>query len=521
MRYNLCVTLRRKYGDKCEDWGTHEDRKAIDSVFTNLYITSTSDNGPNTEHEVRHIDKLHTNRAQEKLYSPKDILSTEMMESSHTKLILTTGMAGTGKSMAVRRVIMDWVEERSHQHVSFLFPLPFRELKAFEGHKVSLVDIIQTLYPETKKLREEDYEGEDCKIMLVFDGLDEYKGKLDFLNTTLLSDHTQATSLNVLVVNLLRGRLLYRGLFWITSRPQIQRCIPWDTYCVEIELRGFRDSEKEEYFKKRFEDPDQAARVIAHLGSCKTLHIMCHLPLFCSVLSDEFRRTFEERGPQAELPRSITHFYTKLLLTLVRSRKCGALAGDSKRERDFLMKLGKLAFNMLEQGQVRILTSDWKETGLSPEEAVLNSGLCTRFIIEPMVLYREEVFCFLHSTVQEYMAAFYVFLSFKNNGKNVFEQQLKEKLSRLFKGNGGMELYRSAVERSLAWEDGRLDIFLRFLVGMALEANQRLLEPFCTSSVNCCPVADDIATLIRRKMRENQHPERNANLQSCLEELAA
>ncbi|XP_076024363.1 NLR family CARD domain-containing protein 3 [Genypterus blacodes] len=519
VRYNLCVTLRRKYGNGCEDGGTHEDRKHIDSVFANLYITSPCDNGPNTEHEVRDIGRLDTNRAQEKLISHTGILSPKMMETFHTSLALTTGMAGTGKSTAVRKVIMDWVEERSHQHVSFLFPVPFRELKAFEGSNVSLLDIIQTLYPETKQLRLEDYKCNDGSVMFIFDGLDEYKEKLDFHDTQLLSDHTEATSLRVMVVNLLRGRLLYGGLFWITTRPQSQRCVPWDTAYAELELRGFRDADKEEYFRKRFEDPNQAARVLSHLGSCKTLHIMCHLPLFCAVLSDEFQRAFEERGPQAELPGSITHVYTKLLLTLVRSRKFRASDGDSHRESDFLMKLGKLALNMLEQGRVKILKSDWKESGLNTEEAVVNSGFCTQFITEPMVLYHEEVICFLHSTVQEYMAAFYVFLSFRSSGKNLLGQN--GNLWRKFKGPKVMELYQSAVERSLVCQDGQLDIFLRFLVGMALEANQRLLEPFCTSSVKWSPVAHDIATLIRGKMGENQHPDRNANLQLCLEELQA
>ncbi|KAF7656032.1 hypothetical protein LDENG_00047140 [Lucifuga dentata] len=519
VRYDLCVTLKRKYIDEYEDWNTHEEKKTIDSVFTNLYISSTCDNGPNTEHEVMHIGKLHTNRAKEKPYSHKDILSAEMMESLNTTLILTTGMAGTGKSTAVRKVIMDWVEERSHQHVSFMFPLPFRELKAFESSKVSLVDIIQTLYPETKRLRDEDYKSEDCKMMLIFDGLDEYKGTLDFHNTELLSEHTEASSLQVMVVNLLRGRLLYHGLVWITSRPQVKSCIPRDVHYEEAELRGFRDSDKEEYFKKRFEDPEQAARVIAHLKSCKTLHIMCHLPLFCSVLGDEFQRSFERRGPRAELPRSITPVYTKLLSMLLRSRTFRAPAHSPQEQRDFLMKLGKLAFDMLEQGQVKILKSDWKEFGLSAEEAVLNSGLCTQFTTEPMILYHEKVICFLHITMQEYMAALYAFLSFRDHGKNVFEHQLKGKLSRVFKGSKELELYKSAVDRSVLYEDGRLDIFLHFLVGMALEANQELFEPLCASSAKWSSLAEDIATLIRKKIRENQHPDRNSSLQRCLEEL--
>ncbi|XP_045895066.1 protein NLRC3 [Micropterus dolomieu] len=516
VRYDLSETLKRKI---CEELSSQEEKRPFDDVFTNLYITSTCDNGPNIEHEVMTIEKLDSNREEAKLLSTKDILSAERLENSNLKFILVTGVAGSGKSMAVRRLILDWIEERSHQHVSFLFPLPFRELKQFEDGKISLMEIIQKLYPETKKLRDEDYRSDDCKIMFVFDGLDEYNGTLDFQNTELLGDHTDSTTLNVIVVNLLRARLHYRGLFLVTSRPQVKRCVPWDTHYDEIDVRGFLDPEKDEYFRKRFQDPDQAARVIAYINSFKTLRIMCHLPLFCSLVADECQHIFRSKGTEAELPSSITYMYTKLLLALTRHhRRLRAPDLTKDKEIDFLMKLGRLAFNMLEQGQFKITKSDWKEVEIC-EEAVVYTGLCTQYITKPFVLFHEKVLSFIHPTMQEYLAALYVFLSFRNQGKNIFEQQLKNKVKGIFKGPKVMELYKSAVERSLQREDGKLDIFLRFLFGMTLKTNQDLLQPFCTSSVKWPTVTEDAAALIRKKIRENPIHGRNGNLQCCLEEL--
>ncbi|XP_070773509.1 NACHT, LRR and PYD domains-containing protein 3 [Enoplosus armatus] len=520
VRHGLSKTLKRTYGEVCEDSAMQGEKRPFDDVFTNLYITSTCDNGPNIEHEVMTIEKLDSNREEGTLLSTKDILSAERLEHSNFKFMLISGVAGSGKSMAVRRLVLDWIEERGHQHVSFLFPLPFRELRQFEGCKISLLEIIQKLYPETKKLRDEDYRSEDCKIMFVFDGLDEYNGKLDFQNTELLGDHTDPTTLNVIVVNLLRARLLYRGLFVVTSRPQVKRIIPWDTHYEEIDVRGFCDPEKDEYFKKRFQDPDQAARVIEYINSFKTLRIMCHLPLFCSLVADECKHIFRAQGTQAELPRSITYMYTKLLLALTRQhRMFRAPEHSPDKERDFLMKLGKLAFNMLEQGQFKIIKSDWKEIGISDEEAVTNSGLCTQYLTKPYVLFHEKVLSFIHPTMQEYLAALYVFLSFRNQGKNIFDQQMKHKFKGIFKGHKAMELYKSAMDRSLQFEDGKLDIFLRFLFGMALKTNLELLQPFCSSSVKWPTVIEDAVALIRKKIRENQYPGRIDNLQRCLEEL--
>uniref|UniRef100_A0A3Q3M2B0 NLR family, CARD domain containing 3-like 1 n=1 Tax=Mastacembelus armatus TaxID=205130 RepID=A0A3Q3M2B0_9TELE len=507
VRYELCETLKRTYGD------AHKDQ-----VFTNLSITSASDTGPNIEHEVMKIEKLDSNREEGKALSTKDIMGSENQKASSVKLVVLIGSPGSGKSMAVRQLILDWIEERSHQHVSFLFPLPFRELKQFEGSKHSLLNILHKFYPETKKLRDQDYRSQDCKIMFVFDGLDEYDGNIDFRNTEYLGDHKNPVTLKCLVVNLLRGKLLYRSLCLITTRSPVSRYIPWDTFYNEMDLLGFRDSDKDEYFKKRFQNPDQAAQVLAYINSFKTLRIMCHLPLFCSLVADEWQQIFQGKGTQAALPRGITYMYTKFFLELTQHRrKLRAPDRSPDEERDFLMKLGKLAFTMLEKGQFKIVKTELKDTGISDREAVLNSGLCIQFITKPYVLYEEKVLSFIHPTMQEYLAALYVFLSFRNQGKNIYEQHLKEKLKGIFKGQKVMELYKCAMDRSLLCEDGKLDIFLRFLFGMAVKTNLELLQPFCTSSDKWPTFTEDAATLIRKKLKEN--PSRSDNLGHCLEEL--
>ncbi|KAM8898412.1 NLR family CARD domain-containing protein 3 [Spinachia spinachia] len=519
VRHHLSETLKMKYGKVCEGPMQGEVRP-LDEVFTDLYITSTCDNGPNIEHEVMTIGKLDSNTNEEKLLSTKDILSAESLERSRFKLILLSGVPGSGKSTAVRRLILDWIEGKSHQHVSLLFPLPFRELKQFEDSPVSTLEILQTLYPETKKLREEDYRCEGCKIMFIFDGLDEYSGTLDFQNASPLSDLAESTTLNVIVVNLLRDKLLYEGLFLVTSRSQLKRSIPWDTHYDEIDVRGFLDPQKNEYFQKRFKDPDQAARVIAYVDSSRALRIMCHLPLFCSLVADEFQHISREPGAPAQPPRSITYMYTKLLYALTRQRRrfrAPDLCPD--KERQFLMKLGNLAFNMLEQGQFKISQYDWKELGIQAEEAVINSGLCTQYLTCPVVLHHENVISFIHPTVQEYMAALYVFLSFTNQGKNIFVRHMRDKVKGFFMVPTVMELYKSAVDSSLRCEDGKLDTFTRFLLGMGLKTNLELLQSLCTCAVKWPTFATDAADLVRERIGGNVSQGRKNHLICCLEEL--
>lgn len=464
------------------------------------------------------VEKLNSNRGTGKLLSPRDILSEERLKESYAKLAVVIGVAGSGKSMLVHQLILDWIKGRSHQHVNFLFPLPFRDLRQFEGSKVSLLHILQTLHPAVRKLQDEDFRSPDCRMMFICDGLDEYDGALDFQNTRLLSDHTEAASLDVIVVNLLRDRLLHRGLFVVTSRPQVRRYVPWDLIYDEVELRGFGDADKDEYFKRRFPDTGQAAQVLESLSMAPSLRIMCHLPLFCSLMADEYQHAFSSGGP---LPRSLTTVYTKLLHALLQRRQLRAPSTDP----GFLLSLCKLAFTMLEQNLFKISRNDWMKVGLDEAAAVVGSGLCTQYSIKPFILYQEKVLSFIHPTVQEYLAALYAFLSCRNKGTNVFEPQPVNKLRGLVKVHRVMEVYRNATDASLQHDDGRFDLLLRFLCGMATRSNHELLQPFClafssSSAANkWSTLSHDVAALVRKRMSENQNPRTSSNLQRCLEEL--
>lgn len=516
VRYELSQTLREKYGEICEGFCMTEQKMPFDDVYTDLHMLSVGNNGPNIEHEIVAIEKPKSRQKQGEKITSADILPSKSVEESYIKLMLLTGVAGSGKSMLVRRIVLDWVEERSHKDLSFVFPVSFRELKQFESSKLSVVDLIHRLYPETKKLNDEDFKCYDCQMMFIFDGLDEYNGNIDFSSVEIHSDPQEPATLNAIVVNLLRGRLLHRSLLLFTSRPLVKSCIPWDTPYSEVEVQGFCDPEKDEFFRKRFKDPNQAARVIDYVKSSKTLYIMCHLPLFCSLVAGEWQSVFTGKGTQLEPPRSITYMYTKLLLTLRHLRQFRSPALKPDEEKEFLMKLGSQALTMLEQAKFHVVKTEWPD--INDSEAVVLFGLCTEYVISPVVLYYEKIMGFIHPTMQEYLAALYTFLTLKNQDKNVLDQA-KSKLKGLFKGHKIMELYKGAVERSLQHDDGRMDIFLRFLFGMAHKTNQELLRPFYKSSAKVENLTEDAASLIRKKLKDNLNPNRNSSLQRCLEEL--
>ncbi|XP_067085008.1 protein NLRC3 [Osmerus mordax] len=519
VRYELKQALKTKYNSAYEGLANQGEQKVFDSIFTELYITDGGNYGPNIEHEVRTIERLDTKRKPEKRITWKDILKQEVIEKDYIKSVVSNGVAGSGKSMAVQKFILEWAEGRSHEHVYFLFPLPFRELNKFKGAKLGLLEIVHTIFPETMRLK--SLECDEGKVMFICDGLEEYYRNLDCHRIGSFHDSSDSRDSHVVVANLIKGNMVSNSILWVTSRPRCSTYLPAESVHQLMDIRGFTDEQKEHYFRSRFPDPTLADRVMAHLTSCKTIYIMCHLPTFCWVVCSQFQRTIREQGPQAELPKGITQMYTQLLLVLLRVRdtKVASKSEEAFDATDFLLRLGKMALAMLEKGKTTISKELWKESGLKKSDTVTSSGLCTEFMIEQFIMYQERVQTFIHPTFQEYMAALYAFVSFKNLGKNVLEPALRSKLTRMFKEPNLIELYRCAVERTLQCQDGTMDVFLRFLLGMALESNQELLQCFLTNKHRSSSVVRETSALLRKKIKENHHPDRNANLQLCLEEL--
>ncbi|XP_008425850.1 protein NLRC3 [Poecilia reticulata] len=515
IRHELCELMIQKYSEVSI---TEGQTMPLDDIYVDVNTFSRSDNGPNIEHEVLQITKAYTKKKPGEPLPLAETLSQEWITKTFARQVYLYGLAGSGKSMFVKKLALDWARGLSHQHFSFVYVITIREMMNEYldlGTKTSLMDIVNKLYPMAKRIKSEGLRYEDYEALFIFDGLDEYPDELNFMRTEIHSDASSPITLRILLVNLLRGRFLSRCRFVITSRYHADRCAPWDGHYDEIEMGSFSDENKDEYFRKRFKDPNQAAKVIEHVKSLKTLHIMCYLPLFCMLLADEYQRVFRE-SPEEKLPTNITYMYTKLLLKLVHIRRTRKPDFSPVEEQKLLMDLGKFAFTLLENGQFHLKRS--KCPDFSHIEAVNRSGICMQYMTNPLVLCHEDVVCFLHPTMQEYMAALYAYLSFRNQDKNIFDQSVKSKLRLSHKGHRIMELYKAAVEKSLQCPDGKLDLFLRFLFGMGCKTNQELLLPFHKPAAKVLDLAKDCAALIK-KNQGSQHPDRSKNLKCCQEEL--
>ncbi|KAI5086392.1 NACHT, LRR and PYD domains-containing protein 12-like, partial [Silurus meridionalis] len=503
--------LKSKLREKCqritEGISQHGSSALLNEIYIDLYITEGWSGDVNNEHEVRQIETVSRRPATQET----PIKCNDLFKDKSIRSVLTKGVAGIGKTVSVQKFILDWAEGKANQDVTFMFPLPFRELNLMKQKHLRLMDLLHHFFPEIKELRLIDCERN--KVVLIFDGLDECRLPLNFQNNKRLCDVTESASVDVLLTNLIKGNLLPSALLWITSRPAAANQIPPECVDQITEVRGFSDPQKEEYFRKRISDQSLVNKIITHIKSFRSLYIMCHIPVFCWISASVLERMFGE-AESGEIPKTLTQMFLHFLIFQIKQKqqkyhqKCDP---DPQQTRERILALGKLAFQQLEKGNLVFYEEDLRECGIDVREALVYSGVCTQIFREEIGLHLGMVFSFVHLSVQEFLAALYEF-SNKNLGKQ------KTRIVFFTKSNMSAFL-RSAVDKTLQSENGHLDLFLRFLLGLSLASNQTLLRDLLPQTGSSSHSIQETVEYIKEKIRKNPSPEKSINLFHCLNEL--
>ncbi|XP_067335810.1 NLR family CARD domain-containing protein 3-like [Channa argus] len=516
----------------------------------------------------------------------EDIFKASPGRDEPIRRVMTKGVAGIGKTLLTQKFTLDWAEDKANQDIQFTFPLTFRELNVLKEKKFSLVELVHHFFPETKEAGISRFE--EFQVVFIFDGLDECRLPLDFHNNEILTDVTGSTSVDVLLTNLIRGNLLPSARLWITTRPAAANQIPPECVDMVTEVRGFTDPQKEEYFRKRFRDEEQASRIISHIKTSRSLHIMCHIPVFCWITATVLEDVLKTREG-GELPKTLTEMYIHFLVVQSKLKNIkydGGAETDphwNKKSRKMIKSLGKLAFEQLQRGNLIFYESDLTECGIDIRAASVYSGVFTQIFKEERGLYQDKVFCFIHLSVQEFLAALHVHLKFINSGVNLLsEHQSTSQSCKIFRGKSklmrlsqtsvdkalqspnvrqkfftsGVNLlsnkestsqtyeandsdyeydsdsdydsdyecspdtfYQTAVDKALQSPNGHLDLFLRFLLGFSLQTNQTLLRGLLTQTGSRSKTNQETVQYIKEKISENLSAEKSINLFHCLNEL--
>uniref|UniRef100_A0A8C1X1Q8 Uncharacterized protein n=1 Tax=Cyprinus carpio TaxID=7962 RepID=A0A8C1X1Q8_CYPCA len=510
------TNMKNKYERLFEGTKLKQIPTALNRIYTQLYIIEGEREGINEEHEVLQMEK--TARTQPSQDTPiycNDIFKASAEAGSEDKdqikTVLTKGIAGIGKTVSVQKFILDWAEGKANQDVDFMFVLPFRELNLIRDHQYSLHRLLLDFHPELQDLDSQIYE--ECKVVFIFDGLDESRITLMFSDAQKVCDVTETSSVAVLMSKLMKGELLPSALIWITSRPAAANQIPSKYIHRLTEIQGFTEPQKEEYFRKRISDEHQASRIISHIRRARSLHIMCHIPVFCWISSTVLQKLLEE-DLSAEIPQTLTEMYIHFLLIQINMRNQKYEERDPEKllqsNREVIVKLAEVAFKQLMKGNMMFYEEDLIESGIDVTDASVYSGICTEIFKEESVIHQSKVYSFIHLSIQEFLAAFHVFYCYLNSTMETLKVIVP--MHNLLKG---------AVDEATERENGQLDLFLRFLLGVSLESNQRLLQDLLMHTENSSESIRKTTQYIKEKIKGGQglSTERSINLFLCLLEV--
>ncbi|XP_062393149.1 NACHT, LRR and PYD domains-containing protein 12-like [Sardina pilchardus] len=537
---NHKASLKRRFENISEGIIKPGAEILLNKIYTELYITGGESEGVNKEHEVWQVESASRSQSTEDIpINCNDIFKPLPGQEKHIRTVMTKGVAGIGKTVSVQKFILDWTDGVANHDVDFMFPLSFRELNLVRDHRYSLHRFLLDFHPELKELNDGE-EYKDCQVMFIFDGLDESRLTLHLKEKSKLSDVKQTSSVNVLMTSLIQGTLLPSALIWITSRPAAASQIPAQYINLITEVRGFNDPQKEEYFKKRISDESHANSIISHIKASRSLHIMCHIPVFCWIAATVLQQMLEKNIE--DIPKTLTEMFIHFLLIQTTRKDQKYQSGSEtdtkkllKSQRKILLKLAELAFKNLENGNLIFYEKDLKECGIDVSEASVYSGMCTEiFKTENLESQKKKVYCFVHLSVQEFLAAVFVFHSYLAKKlealKCFLSEQERDELNPSFLSNvvsafGGQTqdnlhvLLKRAVDKALESQNGHLDLFLRFLMGISVERNHKLLPGLLSNTHNSSHSIRETCQYMKKLNREGLSPERCINLFHCLFEM--
>ncbi|KAL1277557.1 hypothetical protein QQF64_024230, partial [Cirrhinus molitorella] len=521
------TSMKNKYESLFEGVKLQENQTLLNRIYTQLYIIEGESEGVNEEHEVLQMEKsyktlqdtpINCNDIFDPLPEPEyEEINGEKKDK--IKTVLTKGIAGIGKTVSVQKFILDWAEGKANQDVDFMFVLQFRELNLIKDHQYSLHRLMIDFHPELKYLDSKIYD--ECKVVFIFDGLDESRITLMFSDSQKVSDETEISSVCVLMSNLMKGDLLPSALIWITTRPAAANQIPSKYINRVTEIQGFNDPQKEEYFRKRISDEHQASRIISHIRRARSLHIMCHIPVFCWISATVLQNILKQ-DLSAEIPQTLTEMYIYFLLIQTNMKNQKYEERDAEillqSNREVIVKLAELAFKQLMKGNVMFYEEDLRQSGIDVTDASVYSGICTEIFREESVIYHRKVYSFVHLSFQEFFAAMYVFYCYLHKNSNILKMLLTQ--SRNECENVSLDVFlKAAMNEALNSKNGHLDLFLRFLHGISLESNQRLLQDVLMHTENNPESIKKIIQNLKRGQKNNVSPERWMNLTHCLIEM--
>lgn len=507
-----------------------ESETLLNLISTDLYITEAQSEVINKQHEIWQLEtasKLETLR--DPTISCHGIFIATPGHREPIRVVLTKGLAGVGKTFNVQEFTQDWANGLENQDVNLLIPLPFSKLNLIKDEEHSLHTVVLAFHPFLQQLTAEMLAT--CNSLFILDGLNESRFSLDFQNDEIVSDVRQKSSVPVLLTNLIKGKLLKSANVWITSRPAAASQIPPNYVDRFTEIRGFTDAQKEEYIRIRFTDQELCSRILSHIKSSRSLDIMCQIPVCCRITATVLDHTLSTDQSKV-LPMTMTSLYSHFLVDQTK---------PWLNAWNVLFKLGKLAFERLEAGNI-FYQEDLEHYALDVRDTCVVPGVLEKVLKIENGMYNTgedfmhvRMYSFTHWSIQEFLAAFYIFHCYTNSNTEVLkgffcvddddddddlfivEDNIE---TNTFRYPSSLDIFlKKAMAKSLESEHGHLDLFVRFLYGLSLMSNQTQFREVLSHADNSSKITQKVLEDLKKWNTNEISPDRSMNLFSCLMEL--
>ncbi|XP_012297178.2 NLR family CARD domain-containing protein 3 isoform X2 [Aotus nancymaae] len=436
------------------------------------------------------------------------------------RVSITIGVAGMGKTTLVRHFVRLWARGQVGKDFSLVLPLTFRDLNTHE--KLCADRLVRSVFPHV---------GEPslavaapARALLILDGLDECRTPLDFSNTVACTDPKKEIPVDHLITNIIRGNLFPEVSVWITSRPSASGQIPGGLVDRMTQIQGFSEEEIKVCLEQMFpEDQALLGWVLSQVQADRALYLMCTVPAFCRLTGAALGHLWRSRtGPQdAELwtPKTLCELYSWYFRM--------ALSGEGQEKgkarprieqmahsgRKMVGTLGRMAFHGLLKKKYVFYEQDMKAFGV--DLALLQGTLCSCFLQREETLASSVAYCFTHLSLQEFVAAAYYYGASR---RAIFDLFTESGVS--WPRLGFLTHFRSAAQRAMQVEDGRLDVFLRFLSGLLSPRVNVLLAGSLLAQGEHQAYRTQVAELLQGCLRPDAAVcARAINVLHCLQEL--
>ncbi|XP_025148632.2 NACHT, LRR and PYD domains-containing protein 3 isoform X2 [Bubalus bubalis] len=470
------ISICRKKKDYCKKYRKYvrskfqciEDRNArlgesvnLNKRFTRLRLIKEHRSQQEREHELLAIGRTWA-KIQD---SPVSSVNLELLfdpEDQHSEPVHTVvfqGAAGIGKTILARKIMLDWASEKLYQdRFDYLFYIHCREVSL--GTQRSLGDLIASCCPGPNPPIGKIV-SKPSRILFLMDGFDELQGAFDEHTEALCTNWRKVERGDILLSSLIRKRLLPEASLLITTRPvALEKLKHLLGQARHVEILGFSEAKRKEYFLKYFSDEQQAREAFRLIQENEILFTMCFIPLVCWIVCTGLKQQMDSGKSLARTSKTTTAVYIFFLSSLLQSQ------GGSQENHNSatLWGLCSLAADGIWNQKILFEECDLRNHGL--QKADVSAFL-------RMNLFQKEVDCekfysFIHMTFQEFFAAMYYLLEEDNHGEMRNTPQACSKLP-----NRDVKVL---LENYGKFEKGYLIFVVRFLFGLINQERTSYLE---------------------------------------------